>query len=72
MLADLAGDMDEQSSQYLTSLNELNNAKQLVKLDSHPGLRLKLTRRRLELTLLTTLWIFNSLDISKESQHRER
>ncbi|KAG0297649.1 anaphase promoting complex subunit 5 [Linnemannia gamsii] len=28
MLADLAGDMDEQSSQYLTSLNELNNARQ--------------------------------------------
>ncbi|KAF9157126.1 anaphase promoting complex subunit 5 [Linnemannia schmuckeri] len=28
-LAELAGEMDEQSSQYLTSLNELNNAKQL-------------------------------------------
>ncbi|KAG0066960.1 anaphase promoting complex subunit 5 [Linnemannia elongata] len=28
MLAELAGEMDEQSSQYLTSLNELNNAKQ--------------------------------------------
>ena len=30
MLADLEGDMDDQTSQYLTSLNELNNAKQLV------------------------------------------
>ncbi|KAF9129463.1 anaphase promoting complex subunit 5 [Mortierella sp. 14UC] len=29
MLAELAGDMDDQTSQYLTSLNELNNAKQM-------------------------------------------
>ncbi|KAF9090392.1 anaphase promoting complex subunit 5 [Mortierella sp. GBA35] len=29
MLANLAGDMDGQTSQYLNSLNELNNAKQL-------------------------------------------
>ncbi|KAK3843048.1 MAG: hypothetical protein J3R72DRAFT_441487 [Linnemannia gamsii] len=29
MLADLAGDIDDQTSQYLTSLNELNNARQM-------------------------------------------
>lgn len=63
MLAELAGEMDEQSSQYLTSLNELNNAKQLVRLASQTEWQPKVTRKRL--FLLTSIFILFFLTLAR-------